>query len=62
MTRRKVLGSKNTVIMAVPKSLKRYIVSVQLELQQKENNKRGKKKKTITLLEAGLEINKRLRK
>jgi len=57
---RKVVNVKGkTAIMAVPTSLRRYIISVQMELQSKV---KGKKNKKITLLQAGLEVNKRLRK
>jgi len=57
---RKVVNVKGkTAIMAVPLQLRRYIISVQLELQSKV---KGKKNKKITLLEAGLEVNRRLRK
>jgi len=59
MTKKKViLGNKKTAIMAVPKSLRRYILSVQIEMQK---NVKGKKRK-ITILEAGIEVNRRLRK
>jgi len=59
MSRRQVTIKGKTAIMAVPASLRRYIISVQLELQSKV---KGKKSKKITLLRAGLEVNKRLRK
>ena len=60
--RKKTIGRKNTVITAIPKPLKRYMISVQLELQQKEDKKKRGKPKKVTLLEAGLEIYKRARK
>jgi len=53
------VGSKNTVIKAIPKPLFSIMLRIQKEMQDKKN-KNGKKKR-VTLLEAGLELSRRVR-
>ena len=57
MANKKVIGGKNTVIKAIPKPLFRMLVQIQMEM---ELNKKNSKK--VTLLEAGIELTKRVRK
>jgi len=60
MTNTKI-GSKNTVMKGLPKKTVKWIISIQKDLQEKENKKRGKKKK-ISFLYAALEIERRYNK
>ncbi len=56
---KKGVGRKNTTIRAIPKALYKKILSVKLEMEiQQKNNKKPKK---ITLLEAGLEVARRIK-
>ena len=55
-----VVGKKNTVIKAIPKTLYKTILSIKLEMERKEA--KNKKPRKITLLAAGLELNRRVKK
>ena len=59
--RAKTIGSKNTVMKPVSIKFVNFAISIQNELQAKENKKKGKKKK-VSFLHATLEIEKRFNK
>jgi len=58
---KKVVGRKNTVMKPVPKKFVNWVMTIQNDLQVKENKKRGKKKK-ISFLYAALEIERKYNK
>jgi len=59
-SKRKPIGSKNTLIKAIPKSLWKQVLRIKLEMEIKQKN--SKKPKTITLLDAGVEVARRIKK
>ena len=57
MVKKKIVGRKNTVVKAIPKSLYKTLLNIQLELELKNKNKKRK----ITLLQAGVELARRFK-
>lgn len=57
--KKKPVGRKNTVIKAIPKPLYRQILRIKLELEMKQKN--NSKPKRITLLDAGIELARRVK-
>jgi len=57
--KKKPVGRKNTVIKAIPKPLYKQILRIKLELEMKQKN--SPKTKKITLLDAGVELARRVK-
>jgi hypothetical protein len=57
MKNKKTIGRKNTVIKPIPKTLFNFILTIQRELQEKENIKaKNYKPRKITFMYASLQL------